>query len=113
MTAQTVAAKLGGRPFLKHQVRSEMELAALVRAGLPVAALDYFVRWIAAGELYPLVGSPRTLQPARSTCLTAMPVPWPWSGCWGGWRVESSAEQVVPAPGSWVIGFWSLTTRDD
>jgi putative toxin-antitoxin system antitoxin component (TIGR02293 family) len=66
MTAQTVAAKLGGRPVLKHQVRSEMELAALVRAGLPVAALNYFVRWIAAGELYPLVGSPRTLQRKRA-----------------------------------------------
>lgn len=66
MTASTVAAKLGGRSILKHQVRSEMELAALVRAGLPVAALNYFVRWITAGELYPLIGSPRTLQRKRA-----------------------------------------------
>lgn len=66
MTASTVAAKLGGRTTLKHQVRSEMELATLVRAGLPVAALTYFVRWIAAGELYPLIGSPRTLQRKRA-----------------------------------------------
>ena len=66
MTASTVAAKLGGRTVLKHQVRSEMDLAELVRVGFPVAALNHFVRWITAGELYPLIGSPRTLQRKRA-----------------------------------------------
>ncbi|HET8649205.1 MAG TPA: antitoxin Xre/MbcA/ParS toxin-binding domain-containing protein [Gemmatimonadales bacterium] len=67
MTASTVAAKLGGRTVLKRQVQSEIELARLVRAGLPVGALTHFLRWIAAGELYPLVGSPRTLQRKRAS----------------------------------------------
>ncbi|HET9151613.1 MAG TPA: antitoxin Xre/MbcA/ParS toxin-binding domain-containing protein [Gemmatimonadales bacterium] len=66
MTAAAVAAKLGGRRALKQQIRSEMDLVALVREGLPVAALDFFVRYLAAGDLYRIVGSARTLQRKRA-----------------------------------------------
>ena len=66
MTAATVAEKLGGRRVLKREVRSELQLAALVRDGLPVRALEIIAKSIALGELYPLVGSPRTLQRKRA-----------------------------------------------
>ena len=66
MTAANVAAKLGGRKVLRRQVRSEMELAALVRAGLPSTALAFLAKQFAVGEIYRLVGSPRTLQRKRA-----------------------------------------------
>jgi putative toxin-antitoxin system antitoxin component (TIGR02293 family) len=66
MTAATVAAKLGGRRVLKREVRSELDLAALVREGLPVAALEFLARRLMAGEIYRLIGSPRTLQRKRA-----------------------------------------------
>jgi putative toxin-antitoxin system antitoxin component (TIGR02293 family) len=66
MTAATVAAKLGGRKVLKRDVRSELDLAALVREGLPVAALEFLVRRVMVREIYQLVGSPRTIQRKRA-----------------------------------------------
>lgn len=66
MTAATVAARLGGRRVLKRDVRSELDLAALVRDGLPVEALAFIAKSVAVGELYKLVGSPRTLQRKRA-----------------------------------------------
>ena len=66
MTAATVAAKLGGRKVLKRQVRSDVELAALIREGLPTGALNHLVKEFAVGEVYRVVGSPRTLQRKRA-----------------------------------------------
>ena len=66
MTAATVAAKLGGRKVLKREVRSEVELAAMIREGLPSGALAFLVKQFAVGEIYRLVGSPRTLQRKRA-----------------------------------------------
>jgi len=68
MTASAVAAQLGGRRILKRDVRSELDLAALVREGLPAAALEFLLAqdWLAATDLYRLVGSPRTLQRKRA-----------------------------------------------
>src|SRR5690348_13730229 len=68
MTAAAVAAQLGGRRILKRDVRSELDLAALVREGLPAAALEFLLEqdWLAATDLYRLVGSPRTLQRKRA-----------------------------------------------
>jgi putative toxin-antitoxin system antitoxin component (TIGR02293 family) len=70
MTAATVAHKLGGLKVLKSSVKSELDLAALIRQGLPSAALDHMLNELAAsaesGELYRLVGSMRTLQRKRA-----------------------------------------------
>lgn len=68
VTAAAVAQQLGGKRVLKREVRSELELAALVREGLPVAALEFLLAhgWIAATDLYRLVGSQRTLQRKRA-----------------------------------------------
>jgi putative toxin-antitoxin system antitoxin component (TIGR02293 family) len=56
-------------------VRSELELAALVREGLPVAALEFLLarEWLAAADLYRLVGSARTLQRKRAAHATLSP----------------------------------------
>lgn len=68
MSPRAVAEKLGGKRVLKSEPASDLELAELVREGLPAAALEYFARelgrWqaVTAMALYRLVGSPRTLQ---------------------------------------------------
>lgn len=66
MTAATIAAKLGGKKVLKREVRSELDLAALVRQGLPTSALELLARQFTLGEIYRLIGSPRTLQRKRA-----------------------------------------------
>ena len=75
MTAAAVAARLGGRRVLKRDVRSELDLAALVREGFPAAALEFLLArgWLAATDLYRLVGSPRTLQRKRTKHATLSP----------------------------------------
>lgn len=71
MSANAVARKLGGKRVLRRDVRSELELVEVVRAGLPAGALDYFLSqvrdWIASqAEIYQVVGSARTLQRKRT-----------------------------------------------
>lgn len=69
MTAAAVAAKLGGRKVLGRQIRSEIDLAAAVRDGLPVEALEALLRALGwrgpRQEIVGLVGSVRTLQRKR------------------------------------------------
>jgi putative toxin-antitoxin system antitoxin component (TIGR02293 family) len=71
MSASAVARKLGGKRILRKEVNSELDLAAVVRAGLPARALEYFLSnvldWFASqAELYAVVGSARTLQRKRT-----------------------------------------------
>ncbi|MDQ6885690.1 MAG: DUF2384 domain-containing protein [Gemmatimonadota bacterium] len=75
MSAASVAAKLGGRSVLKRVVRSELDLAKLIRNGLPAAALEHLLarEGISAADLYRLVGSPRTLQRKRAARLQLSP----------------------------------------
>ena len=71
MSAAQVAALLGGQPVLKRKVTSELELAELVRAGLPASALEHVLGVLAAVEsqaaIYRVVGRARTLQRKRAT----------------------------------------------
>jgi putative toxin-antitoxin system antitoxin component (TIGR02293 family) len=78
MTANTIAHLLGGRSVLGRYVRTDSELIAAVRDGLPFLALrhlfDEFASTdLAVHEMYSLVGSLRTLQrkQAARTRLTA------------------------------------------
>ncbi|MEO6066558.1 MAG: antitoxin Xre/MbcA/ParS toxin-binding domain-containing protein [Gemmatimonadales bacterium] len=66
-----VAAKLGGRRILRREVGTEIELAEVVRAGLPAKALDHllaeFSKFVSRQtEVFRVVGSARTLQRKRS-----------------------------------------------
>lgn len=65
------ARKLGGRRTLQRSVGSEIEMARMVREGLPAAALDHLLAELTpdAGtqaEVYGVVGSARTLQRKRA-----------------------------------------------
>lgn len=70
MSAPAVAALLGGRSVLKRKVTSDLELAELVRQGLPSSSLDHVLHVLAAVEsqamIYRVVGSARTLQRKRA-----------------------------------------------
>jgi putative toxin-antitoxin system antitoxin component (TIGR02293 family) len=70
VSAAEVAAILGGTPVLKRKVTSELDLAELVRAGLPSSALDHVLETLAAVEsqaaIYRVVGRARTLQRKRA-----------------------------------------------
>ncbi|HEU4588652.1 MAG TPA: antitoxin Xre/MbcA/ParS toxin-binding domain-containing protein [Gemmatimonadales bacterium] len=71
MTAAVVAERMGGYPVLRKHVASDLDLAALVRAGLPAAALDHLLAELAEGgspvsDVYRVVGSARTLQRKRT-----------------------------------------------
>lgn len=48
VTADEIAAVLGGRRTLGHRVRTMRELEAVVRDGIPKTALDAFIRALAA-----------------------------------------------------------------
>lgn len=63
MTAQVVAEHLGGRPALGCDVRSDFDLDAAIRAGLPVEAVESVVNsgTLRPPELYALVIPRRTL----------------------------------------------------
>jgi len=69
-SARSVARKLGGRGVLRRNVASDRDLIAVVRAGLPVRALDYFLKlWareLNQGDVYRVIGSARTLQRKRA-----------------------------------------------
>lgn len=67
-----VAKKLGGRRVLHRSVGSEMELAKMVREGLPSQALEHLMKELAPAvatqaEVYRVIGSARTLQRKRTT----------------------------------------------
>ena len=66
MSATAVARKLGGRKVLHRDVRTELELAAMVREGLPSASLDLVLEevssWAGAALVYDIVGRRRTLE---------------------------------------------------
>ena len=66
-----MARKLGGQRVLRENVTSELQLATLVRAGLPAEALDHVMEELspavaAQAEIYRVVGSARTLQRKRT-----------------------------------------------
>lgn len=71
MSVVEVAALLGGQSVLKRKITSELELAELVRAGLPSSALDHMLEELAAvagsqAAIYQVIGSARTLQRKRA-----------------------------------------------
>ena len=71
MSARAVAQRLGGRSVLRKEINSELELAEVVRAGLPSTALDHVMdeltAWTgSAADVYRVVGSARTLQRKRA-----------------------------------------------
>jgi putative toxin-antitoxin system antitoxin component (TIGR02293 family) len=63
MMAQNVAERLGGRPVLKREVRSDLEMSEMIQAGISVRALEHVLEWgdLEPSEAYDLVGSRRTL----------------------------------------------------
>lgn len=65
------ARMLGGRRTLRRAVNSEIQLARLVREGLPSKALDHVLAELTPesatqAEVYGVVGSARTLQRKRT-----------------------------------------------
>ncbi|HEX5632759.1 MAG TPA: antitoxin Xre/MbcA/ParS toxin-binding domain-containing protein [Gemmatimonadales bacterium] len=67
MTVLNVAEKLGGKRLLQREVRTELDLAELVRDGLPARALDRIVEelgeaTVSRTDVYAIIGSVRTLQ---------------------------------------------------
>ena len=67
----SIARMLGGHRVLRETVTSELQLAALVRAGLPAQSLDHVMDELspavaAQAEIYRVVGSVRTLQRKRT-----------------------------------------------
>lgn len=63
MTVHALAEKLGGEDVLRRIVDSELELAEMIHAGLPVGAVDAVIEsgLIDLNELYALVVPRRTL----------------------------------------------------
>lgn len=63
MTTRGVAERLGGKPALEREVRSDLDLAEAIQEGFPSRTLDHVLESadLAPGELYRLVGSRRTL----------------------------------------------------
>ena len=63
MMVAVIAERLGGRKVLRREVRSELDLAEVVRDGISYSALDHVLRSddLEASEAYALVGSRRTL----------------------------------------------------
>lgn len=73
-----VMEKLGGYAAVHRRVTTELQLAAAVRSGLPVAALDHILKLLTPepatqAEVYRVVGSARTLQRKRSAGLRLSP----------------------------------------
>ncbi|HEY4101871.1 MAG TPA: antitoxin Xre/MbcA/ParS toxin-binding domain-containing protein [Gemmatimonadales bacterium] len=69
--ASTVASFLGGRRVLRESVTSDLQLAALVRAGLPAGSLDHVLDELSPSvapqaDIYRVVGNARTLQRKRT-----------------------------------------------
>ena len=73
-----IARKLGGRKVLREDVKSEADLIAAVRKGLPSESLDSVFETFAKlvgiqSVLYQAVGSARTLQRKRADHATLSP----------------------------------------
>lgn len=65
------ARMLGGRRILRRSISSEIQLAGMVREGLPSQALDHVLAELTPdaatqAEVYAVVGSARTLQRKRT-----------------------------------------------
>ena len=69
MTAQTLAEYLGGRQTLGRDIRSDLDLEAAIRIGLPVKAAESVVKTgaLRAPELHELVIPRRTLAHRKSS----------------------------------------------
>ena len=63
MTIESIAERLGGAEVLKREVRSDLELADVIREGLSYRSLDHVFASddLQPSEAYALVGSRRTL----------------------------------------------------
>ena len=63
MTTQALAEHLGGRQALGRDIRSDLDLADVIRSGLPVKAVENVVKTgaLRAAELHALVIPRRTL----------------------------------------------------
>ena len=66
-----VMEKLGGYKVFRRKVASDLDLDAVVRAGLPVRALDIVLTGLVGdlvtqADVYRVIGSARTLQRKRS-----------------------------------------------
>src|SRR6185295_14214611 len=63
VSVMAIADMLGGPAVLRKEVRSELDLAELIHAGLPTRAVDVVLKsgLLLAGELYALVVPRRTL----------------------------------------------------
>src|SRR3954468_22606739 len=63
VSVMAIADLLGGAPVLRKEVRSELDLADLIHAGLPTRVVDVVLKsgLLLAGELYELVVPRRTL----------------------------------------------------
>jgi len=77
MTAAAVAAKLGGKDVLRQEVTSELDLAAIVRTGLPSGSLDYVLEavreWTGSqAVVLRVLGRPRTLERKAGGKLTLL-----------------------------------------
>lgn len=73
-----VIKKLGGARIFRRKVATSLDLAAAVRAGLPVSALDSLLKqmvgdFVTQADVYGVVGSARTLQRKRSQRTTLSP----------------------------------------
>ena len=73
-----VIKMLGGPRVFRRRMANDLDLAAAVRAGLPVRALDSVLKemvgdLVSQADVYGVVGSARTLQRKRSQGTTLSP----------------------------------------
>ena len=69
MTAQGVAERLGGAKVLRKEVRSDLDLADLIHAGVPTRSVDLVLEsgLMEPSEMYDLVIPRRTLAHRKKT----------------------------------------------
>jgi putative toxin-antitoxin system antitoxin component (TIGR02293 family) len=71
MSVDAIARKLGGKRVFRRELKSEADLIAQVRAGMPAAALDSIIvdfgetAGVIQAVIYDVVGKARTLQRKR------------------------------------------------
>lgn len=75
MTAQILAARLGGAEVLHTDVRSDLDIAALIEKGLPLRVVDVVLEsgLLRPDELYVLVVPRRTLAHRKENQHTLSP----------------------------------------
>jgi putative toxin-antitoxin system antitoxin component (TIGR02293 family) len=66
-----VMEMLGGYKLFRRKIANDLDLDVVVRAGLPVKALDHLLRelvgeFVSQADVYQVIGSARTLQRKRS-----------------------------------------------